>query len=267
MEAALPSGGTPVSDATRQHRETPRCRRRSLVPRLVRPRTGKLADSAMLPLVVLATLAITMGFTRAAVLAEERSAPQGGVVVAAAVTKSKPQTAHARVAPASCPYDFGSDMPPATFCVYQGVAFGTGGEECAAGVVVIWSSSSPSRGRVEPAENASASNREIYLGFAADPALVLRAIVDAPRSDRAELVGYTVGSEDAPRPLAGMMTLRPGRVGANATVDVLSVELQGPRRFAPMGCAFASYSGMFLGVIHPPSEPNAYVETFIAPSQ
>ena len=93
-------------------------------------------------------------------------------------------------------------MPPATFCVYQGSAFGDGGEECAAGVVVMWSSSTQSRVSGEPAEKASGSNREVYLGFVADPTLVLRATVDALHSDRAELVGYTVGSEDAPRPLA-----------------------------------------------------------------
>jgi len=50
-------------------------------------------------------------------------------------------------------------------------------------------------------------------------------------------------------------------------VDVLSVELRGPRRFRPAGCAFASYSGMFLGVIHPPSETDTYVETSVAPAQ
>lgn len=186
--------------------------------------------------------------------------------MAAAVMESEPRTDRTRVAPASCPYHFGNDMPPATFCVYQGVAFGSGGEECAAGVVVMWSSSTQSRVSVGPAEKASGSNREVYLGFVADPALVLRAIVDAPQSDRAKLVGYTVGGEDAPRPMAGRMSLRPVRLGAH-TVDVLSVELRGPRRFRPGGCAFASYSGMFLGVIQPPSWTETHVEPFIAPPE
>jgi len=228
-------------------------------------------DFTMLRLVALAALAITVGSTRAAVLAEDRSAARlpgvGGVVVAAEGTESEPQTDRARVAPARCPYHFGSDMPSATFCVYRGVAYGSDGEECAAGVVVIWSSSAPSPVSVEPAERASGSNREVYLGFVADPALVLRAIVDASQGDRAELVGYTVGNEDAPQQLAGRMTLSRVRSGANAAVDVLSVELRGPRRFRPAGCAFASYSGMFLGVIHPPSETDTYVETSVAPAQ
>jgi len=225
----------------------------------------------MFRLVALAALAIIMGSTREAVLAEDRSAVRlpgvGGVVVAAEVTDSEPQTDRARVAPARCPYHFGSDMPSATFCVYRGVAYGSDGEVCAAGVVVIWSSSTPSGVSVEPAEGASGSNREVHLGFVADPALVLRAIVDASQGDRAELVGYTMGSEDAPQQLAGRMTLSRVRSGTNAAVDVLSVELRGPRRFRPAGCAFASYSGMFLGVIHPPSETDTYVETSVAPAQ
>jgi hypothetical protein len=114
----------------------------------------------MLTQAILAALAITLSLTPAAVLAEERSAAQlpglSGVVVAAVVAKSAPQTDHAHAAPPSCPYHFDSDMPPATFCVYRGVALGSSGEVCAADVVVIWSSASAqSRGSVVPADKGS----------------------------------------------------------------------------------------------------------------
>ncbi len=142
-------------------------------------------------------------------------------------------------------------MPEATFCVYQGVALGDGGEVCATDVVVIWSSFvSPVAMRVERVEKASGSNREIYLAFVADPELVVRAIADPQKGDRAEMVGYTLGSEATAQPLAGQMTLRVARLGS---ADVLSMDLREPRRFRPGACAFASYSGTFLGVIRPPS--------------
>ena len=106
----------------------------------------------------------------------------------------------------------------------------------------------------ERAEKASGSNREVYLAFVADPELVLRAVADSRDSDRAEMVQYMVGSDDAPQPLAGKMTLRAVRPGSSGTTDVLSMELREPRRFHPGGCAFASYSGTFLGMMRPPSE-------------
>jgi hypothetical protein len=78
-------------------------------------------------------------------------------------------------------------MPAATFCVYGGVAFGDGGEVCATDVLVIWSS-------LVSQATASGSNSEVYLGFVADPELVVRAIVDSRQGDRAEIVGYTLGA-------------------------------------------------------------------------
>ena len=36
----------------------------------------------------------------------------------------EPQADRSHVAPASCPYQFGSDMPAASFCVYRGAALG-----------------------------------------------------------------------------------------------------------------------------------------------
>jgi hypothetical protein len=212
----------------------------------------------------LAMLAITVGCAQAAVLAEQQPParlPELDGVAAAAFAEPAPQTARAHAVPERCPYHFGSDMPAATFCVYRGVAFGGGGEVCATDVVVIWSSpasQAPVRGG--PAEKASASNREVYLAFVADQELVLRAIVDSRQGDRAEMVGYTVGSEEAPQPLAGQMTLRAVRLGS---ADVLSMDLREPRRFRPGSCAFASYSGTFLGMIRPPSETTTSVDSFI----
>jgi hypothetical protein len=110
-----------------------------------------------------------------------------------------------------------------------------------------------------PAEKASASNKEVYLGFVADPELVLRAIVDARDSDRADMVEYMMGSDEDPQPLAGKMILRAVRLGS---ADVLSVDLREPRRFHPGSCAFASYSGTFLGMIRPPSETTTSVDPF-----
>ena len=212
---------------------------------------------------VLAMLAIAVGCAPAAVLAGQPSSaqlPELGGVVAAAFTEPAPQTGPGHATPESCPYRFGSDMPAATFCVYRGVAFGGAGEVCATDVVVIWSSVASqapvSRG---PAEKASASNKEVYLGFVADPELVLRAIVDSRDSDRADMVEYMMGSDEAPQPLAGKMILRAVRLGS---ADVLSVDLREPRRFHPGSCAFASYSGTFLGMIRPPSETTTSVDPF-----
>lgn len=230
------------------------------------------AGFAMLRHVALAVLAISMGSTQAAVFAAERSAARppglGGAVVASAAAESEPRTDRAHADATSCPYHFGSDTPPATFCVYRGVAFGNGGEVCATDVVVIWSSAgSQSRVRIGATEKPSASNREVYVAFVADPDLVLLAVVDAPQSNRAELVGYTMGGGEAAQPLAGTVSLRQAGVGASGPADVLSMELRGPRRFRPESCAFAWYSGRFLGVIRPPSETETYAESFSAPRQ
>jgi hypothetical protein len=217
-------------------------------------------------LLVLAALAITTISAQAAVFAEERvPAPRtrlGGVV---AVALAEPQRTRVDTAPPSCPYAFGSDMPAATFCVYQGVAWGGAGKVCATEVVVIWSSRA-SRAPVSggAAETASASHREVYLGFVADPDLVVRAIVDPRQGDRAEMVGYTLGSDEAPQPLAGQLTLRAVRLGS---AEALSMDVREPGRFHPGSCAFTSYSGTFLGVIRPPSETTTAFDPFNAPPQ
>jgi hypothetical protein len=198
--------------------------------RLFRNRTPcRPADFTLIALLVLAGLGTSARCAQAAVLADR---------------------AHA--APAHCPYHFGSDMPSATFCVYRGVGFGSGGEVCATDVVVIWSSASPqSPVSADRVEMASGSDRDVYLGFVADPELVLRAIVDPRQGDRAEMVGYTVGSGEAAQPLTGQTTLRTVRLKSSETANMLSMELREPRRLHPQGCAFASYSGTFMGVIGP----------------
>ncbi len=194
-----------------------------------------------------------------------RLPPRGGVVVAALAA---PQSEGADTALTSCPYHFGSDMPAATFCVYQGVAFDAGGEVCATDVVVMWSSL-VAQGLESPdgAMKASASNKEVYLGFVADPELVVRAMADPRRNDRAEMVEYTLGDEDAPKLLAGKVTLRARRPGSTGTASGLAIELREPQHFRPGGCAFASYSGTYLGIIRPPSETATSANPSTVPQQ
>lgn len=173
-----------------------------------------------------------------------------------------PPAEGAATTPLRCPYGFDSDMPAATFCVYRGDAFGSNGEVCATDVVVIWNSlvaASPSRGA--PDGLAAAADREVYVGFVADPQLVVRAIVDPARGDRAELVGYTFGDAAASQALAGVMTLRAVRSGA---ADVLSLTLPQPQRFHPGSCTFASYAGTFLGMIRAPGEASE-TDALLAP--
>lgn len=210
----------------------------------------------MSTLQVPAILAILVGCAPAAVLAQ----PQRGEVETASITVPAPQTGPSRPSPETCPYQFDSDMPAATFCVYTGVARGDAGEECATDVVVIWSSAASQSGG--PTKKTSASNRDVYLGFVAYPELVVRAIVDPRQSDRAEIVDYTLGGEETPLPLAGQMTLPAVRLGA---VDVLRMELGEARQLHPGGCAFVSYSGRFVGMIGPPSQTTSSQDTFREP--
>jgi hypothetical protein len=203
-------------------------------------------------------LAIAVGCAPAAVLAEQPSSlliPGG--VVPAALRKPELPTGPADATPASCPYLFDSDMPAATFCVYRGVAWSGAGEVCATDVVVIWRSlASQAPVRAGSAGKAPASNREVYLGFVGDPALVVRAIVDPRQSDRAEMAEYTLGGEEGAQTLAGQMTLRTVRPGS---AEVLSMDFPEPRRFHVGSCAFASYAGTFLAMIRPLSETTLIV--------
>lgn len=175
----------------------------------------------------------------------------GAVVsVAQAAHGADEQTDRARIAAVNCPYHFGNEMPPATFCVYQGVALDGADAVCATDVVAIWSRFGSQAEVGVAAEKASGPTREVYLGFVTDPDLVLRAIVDSRQGDHAEIDSYSVGRHAA-QPLAGAMTLRTVRVGSSGTAEVLDVQLRAPRRFRPGGCAFASYSGTFVGVAGP----------------
>jgi len=189
----------------------------------------------MITILALGVLVLTVSSAQAAVLA--RADPE-------------PQADRPHVAPASCPYQFGSDMPSATFCVYRGVALASGGEVCATDIVVIWSSAgSPARVNVQ---------REVYLGFVTDPGLVLRAVVDSQHGHRAEVVEYTLPRNETPQPLAGETTLRTATLGSSETADMLSIDVRESPQFRPGGCALASYSGTFVGVIGPPIETGAY---------
>jgi len=202
-------------------------------------------DATLSTLRVLAMLAIAVGCAPAAVLAEVSAdrAPQAGME---------------RFTPESCPYRFDSDMPADTFCVYRGVVWSSADEECATDVVVIWSSAGASQapGSGELAEKTSAS-KEIYLGFLADPGLVVRALVDPRQSGRAEIADYTLGSEEAPQQLAGQITLPAVRPGS---AEIFSIDLRDSQRFPSGSCAFASYSGTFVGLAKPPTEATTAIE-------
>lgn len=214
----------------------------------------------VLPTLIVAILAAGTSIARAdAPAAQQRRAPQIGTGRVIGASAEPPRTA-TDGAPASCPFHFASDMPVATFCVYRGIALGGNGEVCASDVVALWGSlSSPEAESAERA--ASAAGREVYLAFVADPDLVVRAVADRRRGDRADLIGYTLGSEAAPQPLTGRMALRtpPG------TADTLTVDLLEPHPFRPGGCVFASYSGTFLGMIRRPSTQATSIAPFEPP--
>lgn len=208
----------------------------------------------MIEILLLAVLVIFASSAQATVSSASSAKPDAAAAEAPADSRGD------RAAAAGCPYHFGSDMPADTFCVYRGVALDGGGEVCATDVVVLWSSlASPT---AAGAGETSAASREVHVGFVTDPDLVVRAIVDPRHGDRAEMVGFTLGDEEAPRPLAGRMKLRAGGQGAG---DVLSLDLREPRRFRPGTCAFASYSGAFLGMIRPASQTTRSVDSSSAP--
>ena len=228
------------------------------------PETVHLKDmlAVVSALGAIAILAIAVGWASAAALAAQPSSAKLSELDGMASAEA-PQTGPPHATAESCPYHFDSDMPADTFCVYRGVAWSSAGEVCATEVVVIWSSvasQAPVSGG--PTEEASASSTEVFLGFVADPELVVRAIADPRQGDRAETVEYTLGSEEAPQPLAGQITLRTVHLGS---ADVLSIDLREPRPFHPGSCTFASYSGTFLGMIRPPSETMTSIDPFIRP--
>ena len=100
--------------------------------------------------------------------------------------------------------------------------------------------------------------REIYLGFVTDPGLVLRAVVDSRHRHRAEMIEYTLPRNETPQPLVGEMALRTVAIGSSGTADILTISVRESPQFHPAGCALASYSGTFVGVIGPPIETGTY---------
>ena len=165
----------------------------------------------------------------------------------AAFIEMAPRVGAVNVASESCPYQFDSDMPQSTFCVYKGVALDGDGEVCATDIVIMWSTWPLPVGGA-PTDKAPGSPRQLYLAFVADPEPVMRAIVDPLQRNRAELVEYSSAIDELPQPLAGALTLRAAHPGS-----VLNMDLREPRRFSPGGCAFASYAGVFLAVMRPPN--------------
>jgi hypothetical protein len=142
-----------------------------------------------------------------------------------------------------CPYNFQSDMPPGVFCVYRGTALTAEGETCADDVVVIWRTHAPRTERY--GEGPPVIVRDIYLGLAADPVLVMRAV--AAHDNHANLVTYVYESEMDPQPLTGVTRLelwdgRPPR---------LTLVLRPPRAFVPEAdaCPVAFYRGLSIGLI------------------
>jgi hypothetical protein len=163
-----------------------------------------------------------------------------------------------------CPYDFGSPMPAATFCVYNGVALGPEGEMCADNVLVIWSSYALGALQ-QPQGGAGSAPTEVYLGFVADPELVLRAIVDPERSERAVMAGYTLGESQPSLPLLGETKLRAVGGGAQGDAGVLTIMLREPHNLRPAGCALAAYAGTFVGIVRLPLASEELVESNVQP--
>lgn len=216
--------------------------------------------------ILLAAVALRVSMAPVVCVAEIPSsalaARAGGVV---RVASEEGRSDDDRAAPVSCPYGFGSDMPAATFCVYEGIALDGDGEVCATDVVVIWSSlASQAPGNGGRGEPALEPKKDVYLGFVDDPELVVRAIVDPRQSGQAEMVEYRIDSEEAPRPLAGQLTLRAVRLGST---EVLTMDLRDPGRLRGRGCGFASYSGTFLGMLQPPGDTATAVDPFSVPRQ
>jgi hypothetical protein len=155
-------------------------------------------------------------------------------------------------------------MPAATFCVYRGVALGPEGEVCADDVLVIWSSYA-SRTVQEHDPEGTAALTEVYLGFVADPELVLRAVVDPERVERARMVGYTLGAGQSPLPLTGETKLRPAPGSGDDAPGVLTIDLSKPHQFRPVGCTLMAYAGTFVGVVRFPVSAEELVESDVVP--
>lgn len=166
---------------------------------------------------------------------------QAWVAMAASAEDTAPGVALA------CPYDFGSDMDPGTFCVYRGAVRAPDGAVCAGDAVVIWHAQDSSDAGDSTLQGSQPSH--VYFGFVDDPALVLHGV--AVRPTRARLTDYRVGSGAVP--LDGVTTLGVRTEGA------LTMALSPPLEFgtAEEPCDVDSYHGRFIGVVHRPHPQRA----------
>ncbi len=149
--------------------------------------------------------------------------------------------------PESCPYDFRSEMPPGTFCVYRGSIVGSAGETCAEDVVALWSSYTPAQ-LADATRESAAPSRSVFVAFVGAADLVMRGVVDPGRGDRAHMVSYTLGGNEEPAPLIGETLLRSNGT-AGVPGAILTVDVHDPGSTASGPCAFGSFHGTFLGVI------------------
>jgi hypothetical protein len=148
---------------------------------------------------------------------------------------------------ASCPYDFRSDMPPGTFCVYRGVIIGGAGELCADDVVALWSSYAPTQ-LADARPGDPVPSRSVFIAFVGAADLVMRGVVEPGQGYRAHMVSYTLGEDEEPVPLVGETLLRSSGA-AGAPSAILTVDIKDPASTAAGACAFGSFHGTFLGLI------------------
>jgi len=106
---------------------------------------------------------------------------------------------------------------------------------------------------------------EIYLGFVAEPELVMRAVADPEHAERAEMIGYTLGDGQKSQPLVGETDLRKPTIGADTSGGVLTIKLRQPYRLRPAGCNLASYAGTFVGLMRLPLGSAEIVESDVGP--
>jgi len=142
----------------------------------------------------------------------------------------------------SCPYDFLSDMPASTFCVYRGSMRDSGGAVCDGDAVVIWSAHST----LDHADGGAAVTpaRNVYFGFVDMPSIVVHAVADRPT--RARLIDYLPAPAAAPIELGVSTTVGKAAVGSRTLTMTLPAPLPSSDNEE---CAAESYRGVFIGVV------------------
>jgi hypothetical protein len=152
-----------------------------------------------------------------------------------------------------CPYDFRSDIPSGDFCVYRGTVFTPDGAICSDDAVVIWHT----QHRPEPPRSArrdGVGERDVFLGFAHDPSLLIRGLVRS--RTRARLTDFALGAAAARAPLDGA-TMLGRRLSGH---DAMTIRLRDAIEFAvgDTRCDFGSYHGVFIGMMRrSPTEDDA----------